>query len=159
MEDVIKRSRLKRFCPNCAFFNIPACECKVNRSINSHMDCFDYRIRTNGYTPRLELQCLTCTYNHQGLNVFCHAGLNRYVYDQCPTYNQKQKENEMEASRYYVFNPKAGAPKVPHAAIDLAIKEAERIAEMEQNTEILVLRAVVGITHPSKQFIYRNFKK
>lgn len=99
-----------------------------------------------------------CPYCERSNVAGCSLGKNIYSDHPCFGFIRKE-EKQMEASRYYVFNPKAGAPKVPHAAIDLAIKEAERIAEMEQNTEILVLRAVVGITHPSKQFIYRNYKK
>ena len=65
----------------------------------------------------------------------------------------------MEDPKYFVFNPKKGLPKQPHATLIEAENEARRIADLEPDTEILVVRVVLGVTKPSKQFIYRNYKK
>jgi len=101
----------------------------------------------------------------------CCAHFNMYSYecasrrsitsnDSCCDFKlREQKEVKMESKKYYVFNPKAGkTPSKVHTEISTATSEAERIAEIEPNTEILVVQVVVGITHPSKQFIYRNYK-
>jgi hypothetical protein len=65
----------------------------------------------------------------------------------------------MEESKFYVFNPKGCTPTVYHSKIELATAEAERIAKLTPNTEIVVLRAIVGVTYPAKEYIYRNYKK
>jgi hypothetical protein len=104
----------------------------------------------------MEIFCKDCNWNHDSCNRFCKAGLDRYEDNCCSTYQPilKKEEVKMEGKEYYVFNPKSGISKKMHTTTSTAIKEAERIAEMEQDTEILVIQVIVGVTHPSKQFIH-----
>ena len=117
----MQESRYRLLCPSCYFYNILCCECRAGRSLNSKLECFDYK-------------------------------LSRIL-------RNKKEESEMEDPKYFVFNPKKGLPKQPHATLIEAENEARRIADLEPDTEILVVRVVLGITKPSKQFIYRNYKK
>jgi hypothetical protein len=96
------------------------------------------------------------------------CNLNKNIYSEHPCYDfirklemqcSQTEENKMKNPKYFVFNPKKGLPKQPHATLIEAESEAKRIADIETDTEILVVQVVLGITKPSKQFIYRNYKK
>lgn len=63
----------------------------------------------------------------------------------------------MEDSKFFVWNPSVGRSKVVHTGYASALKEAKRIAELEPDTEILVLCVVTGVMYPSKPFIYRSY--
>jgi len=67
----------------------------------------------------------------------------------------------MEEREFIIWNSKKGLNSSPriHETLEDASNEAERIAELEPNTEIKVLQVVTGITYPSKKFIYRNFRR
>ena len=154
--------RADKSCPCCAHFNMYSNECCARRSITSNDSCCNFKLREQKYKilgRRIDICCNTCSNNHNGINRFCVAGLDRHEDNICPTYTTKKEEVKMEDKKYYVFNPKSGAtPKKVHTTINTAVSEAERIAEIQQDTEILVVQVIVGITRPSKQFIYRNYK-
>jgi hypothetical protein len=111
---------------------------------------------------RIECQCKTCRIYDIGYKGgdFCSGGMNMYYSYPCNHYAPlSEREKTMESPRYYVFNPKKDIPVQLHLNITDAENEAKRIAEKEPDTEILVVRAIVGITYPSKGYIYRNYKK
>jgi hypothetical protein len=64
----------------------------------------------------------------------------------------------MESGRYYVLNPKAQSSKIPHATEDVALTEARRIAELEPDTEILVLKEVISVVYPKKLYTYKRYR-
>lgn len=153
--------RAAKDCPYCERSNVAGCN--INKNIYSDHLCFDFiRKRDDEVTllRRGEILCPGCIlYNRY--NVSCRLGRSINSRDSCFDYKTlcKKGEDKMEAAKFYVFNPKKGLPKQTHNSLADAESEARRIAELEQDTEILIVQAVVGITHPSKQFIYRNYKK
>jgi hypothetical protein len=109
----------------------------------------------------MEIFCKDCNWNHDSCNRFCKAGLDRYEDSCCSTYQPtlKKEEVKMEDKKYYVYNIKSRMSNKEYTTLNTAVSEAERIAEIEQDTEILVVQAVVGIIRPSKQFTYKNYKQ
>jgi hypothetical protein len=65
----------------------------------------------------------------------------------------------MEESKFFVWNPLKGSARIIHNSYESAISEAKRIAGLEPDVEILVLRVVTGVKYQSKPFIYTNYKK
>jgi len=65
----------------------------------------------------------------------------------------------MEDSRYYVFNPDCGWPKVFHSNIITAETEAKRLAILYPGTEVFVVRATKSYTYKPDPIVIRNFKK
>jgi hypothetical protein len=158
-EEIMK---MRKFycCPYCARSNVAGCN--ISNNIYSKYPCFDFihKLDNSKSLERFKTLCPTCI-SFEAKDFNCKKDRSVYMNLHCPEYSGKtiKEESEMEDPKYFVFNPKKGLPKHPHATLIEAENEARRIADLEPDTEILVVRVVVGITKPSKQFIYRNYKK
>jgi hypothetical protein len=68
-----------------------------------------------------------------------------------------QKENDA-LSLWLVWNPEAGFPTCRHYSKEAAVKEAERLAELNRGQQFFVMGAL-GVAKVHKPSIYRAFER